>query len=200
MRKKSTKLYKTFKPIIKSFIKIFYNPKVEGIENIPKSGSVILAGNHKSNVDPLLVCTENSRIVHFLAKKELYKNIILQKFMDNVGTIQIDRDINDTSAIKESLRTLKKGEVIGIFPEGRRNINGDNILLPLKHGTVSLAQKTKSKLIPFAIVGNYKIFRSDVKLIFGKPLNIDNCSIEDGNIILEESIKKLIKKNTRDKE
>ena len=189
MKENSTKLYNKFKPIIKAFIKVLYNPKVEGIENIPESGPVILAGNHKSNIDPLLVCTENKRIVHFLAKKELYKNKLLKKFMDNVGTIQIDRDINDTSAIKESIKMLKKGEVIGVFPEGKRNMTND-ILLPLKQGTVTLAKKTKATLVPFAIKGKFKMFRSDVKLIFGTPIKCEN---ETTNEVLENHIKRLIK-------
>ena len=186
----STKYYNVFKPLVKLFIKLFYNPKIEGLENIPDSGPVILAGNHKSNIDPLLVCIENKRIVHFLAKKELYKNKLLKKFMDNVGTIQIDRDINDTSAIKTSIKMLKKGNIIGIFPEGKRNMT-DNILLPLKQGTVTLARKTKAALIPFAIKGNFKIFRSDVRIIFGTPIKSEELTSND---ILESHIKKLIKR------
>ena len=199
MKEESTKIYHIFKPIIKSYIKILYNPKVYGKENIPKEGSVVLVGNHKSNIDPLLVCTENKRVVHFLAKKELYKNILLKKFMENVSTIQIDRDKNDTNAIKEAIKTLKKGEILGIFPEGKRNTSKTEILLPLKQGTVSLAKKTKSALIPFAIVGNYKIFRSNVKLIFGEKIDMDKCDGNDNNKLLEDSLKKLILSNTQSK-
>ena len=196
MKESSTKIYRILKPVVKAYIKVFYNPKVIGIENIPKEGPVVLAGNHKSNIDPLLVCTENKRLVHFLAKKELYKNPILRKFMENVGTIQIDRDKNDTNAIKDAIKNLKKGEIIGIFPEGKRNTDKSKILLPLKQGTVSLAKKTNSTLIPFAITGNYKIFRSDIKLIFGKSIDMSKCDSNDGNELLEYSIKKLILSNT----
>ena len=199
MKESSTKIYRILKPVVKAYIKVFYNPKVIGIENIPKEGPVVLAGNHKSNIDPLLVCTENKRLVHFLAKKELYKNPILRKFMENVGTIQIDRDKNDTNAIKDAIKNLKKGEIIGIFPEGKRNMDKSKILLPLKQGTVSLAKKTNSTLIPFAITGNYKIFRSDIKLIFGKSIDMDRCDSKDGNELLEYSIKKLILSNVKNK-
>ena len=69
-------MYKTLKFIIKPFFMCIYNVKIDGIENIPKKGSVILAGNHKGNIDALLMLAGPKRVVHMMAKKELFNNIL----------------------------------------------------------------------------------------------------------------------------
>lgn len=187
-------LYELGKFLVKWFyIKPLYNPKIIGLENIPENNPVVLAGNHINNIDPLLVCVSQKRNVHFLAKKELYKYKLLKYFLLKIGTIPFDRDkATDVRAIGESLKKLKKGQVIGIFPEGKRNKTIED-LLPFKEGPVRLAKKTNASLIPFAIIGNYKAFKSNITLVYGNPLDVDNLSIDEGNKLLEENVKKLKK-------
>ncbi len=194
MNKEESYLYELGKFLVKWFyIKPLYNPKIIGTENIPEGKPVILAGNHINNIDPLLVCISQKRNVHFLAKKELYKFKLLKYFLLKIGTIPFDRDKpTDVKAIGESLKKLKRGQVIGIFPEGKRNKTNED-LLPFKEGPVRLAKKTKASLIPFAIIGNYKVLKSNITLVYGNPLDIDNITIDEGNKLLEENVKKLKK-------
>lgn len=194
MKKESLKLYSFGKFLVKwGYIKPFYNPKIEGLENIPDDMPVVLAGNHIDNIDPLLVCVSQKRDVHFLAKKELYKYKLMKYFLLKIGTIPIDREkSSDIKAIGESLKKLREGKIIGIFPEGRRN-KTNNDLLPFKEGPVKLAKKTGAALVPFAITGKYKLFRSNVRLIYGQALDITNLNLDEGNTLLEESVKKLKK-------
>lgn len=149
---------------------ILYNIHVEGEENIPKTGGVVLCPNHISNYDPLAVATHMKRQVHFMAKAELYKNFIVRKVLLAVGTIPVDRGKVSLETLKESLRVLKNGEILGIFPEGTRVKNGER-RKPME-GFVVFALKTKSPILPVHIEGEYK-FRGKINIKFGKPIELN---------------------------
>ncbi|ADO37489.1 1-acyl-sn-glycerol-3-phosphate acyltransferase [Eubacterium callanderi] len=162
--------YRFGRAIIKLLNLILYNIHVEGEENIPETGGVVLCPNHISNYDPLAVATHMKRQVHFLAKAELYKNFIVRKVLLAVGTIPVDRGKVSLETLKESLRVLKNGEILGIFPEGTRVKNGEH-KKPME-GFVVFALKTKSPILPVHIEGEYK-FRGKINIKFGKPIELN---------------------------
>lgn len=101
--------------------KIYYRVEIIGLENIPKEGSLIFCGNHRTYLDPpLIVCTAK-RDMRFLAKDELAKNPFLNFLGWTFEAILVKRDEKDVTAIKESLKALKNGQCIALFPEGTRN-------------------------------------------------------------------------------
>ena len=162
--------YRFGRALIKLLNLILYNIHVEGEENIPKTGGVVLCPNHISNYDPLAVATHLKRQVHFMAKAELYKNFIVRKVLLAVGTIPVDRGKVSLETLKESLRVLKNGEILGIFPEGTRVKNGER-RKPME-GFVVFALKTKSPILPVHIEGEYK-FRGKINIKFGKPIELN---------------------------
>ena len=162
--------YRFGRAIIKLLNLILYNIHVEGEENIPETGGVVLCPIHISNYDPLAVATHMNRQVHFLAKAELYKNFIVRKVLLAVGTIPVDRGKVSLETLKESLRVLKNGEILGIFPEGTRVKNGER-KKPME-GFVVFALKTKSPILPVHIEGEYK-FRGKINIKFGKPIELN---------------------------
>ena len=181
--------YKTIKFIVKPIIKLLFNPKVEGIENIPDSGRVILAGNHKSNNDAFIMIYAPKRVVHMMAKKELFNNPITKLFFKSMACISVDRSIHDQSAKNEAINVLNNDEVLGIFPEGTINKTKD-IILPFKYGAVSFANKTDSCIVPFSITGEYK--KRNIKIVFSKPYKVTGDIIKD-NKILENKVIELLK-------
>ena len=183
--------YKTMKFIVKPFYKVIFNPKVEGIENIPKDGPVILAGNHTNNMDALMMLYGPKRVVHMMAKKELFDNPITKAFFRSMACISVNRSIHDENAKSEAVNVLKNGEVLGIFPEGTVN-KTDKVLLPLKYGAVSFANKTGAKIVPFSITGKYK--NRNIKITYGKCYSTTG-DLEKDNEILENKIIKLLKEN-----
>ena len=185
-------LYDFLKYIAQICMIILYNPKVYGLENIPKDGPIILAGNHKHALDPLTIAFKLKRRVYFLAKKELFKGIH-GKMFERIGLIKVDRSKNNPGAILSARRVLKKGGTIGIFPEGTRNKTND-IVLPFRKGTCEIAIKSKTPIIPFAIKGEYKAFRSNLQIEFGKPLEFNNIESIDANKLLEDEVVKLLRK------
>lgn len=182
---KDSKLYKLIRPIVKLFTNICFRPTYIGLENIPKKGPIVLAGNHTNNFDCLLLISSTKRSIHFLAKDELWKfpkSIIFS----HLGLIPVNRREKDKEALKASIEYLKNNEIIGIFPEG--TISKTKDLLPFKFGAVKMAIETNTKIVPFAISGKYKLFSKNIKIQYGKPININKDDIEKQNEILREKV------------
>lgn len=185
-------LYRIVRTLGYPIFLLLYRPEFEGRNNIPKSGSVILAGNHTNNLDAAMMLAGPKRVVHMLAKKELFKSKISNAFFRSMGCIPVDRKIHDENAKSEAIEVLKNNEVIGIFPEGTVNRTND-IILPFKYGAVSFAKKTGAYIVPFTITGKYKLFRRSIKITYGKPYKVtDDLEIENKklmNIITKMLIK-----------
>ncbi len=148
--------------------KVYYRAEIIGLENIPKEGAVIFCGNHRSYLDPpLIVCTAK-RDMRFLAKDELAKNPFLNFLGWAFEAIHVKRDEKDVTAIKESLKALKNGQCIGLFPEGTRNglEKGEKV----KDGVAFFAVRSGAKVVPCGIKGGTKENRK-VTITYGKPLD-----------------------------
>lgn len=163
-----------FYKVIKTLAAIIFAPfmprKVSGKENIPKEGAFILALNHRSNLDVIVGVLSCPRPLHYMAKKELFKNKFSAWFFRKVNAFPIDRAGNDLKAIKTALSVLKDGKVLGIFPEGTRVKEGEES--SAKAGVSMLALRAKVPIVPGAIVGEYKLFKK-VHIIFGEPISLE---------------------------
>lgn len=184
---KNSLLYTIVRPIVSGLFKLLYRPKYIGKENIPKSGRVILAGNHKNNLDPVYLLSSTKRPVHFLAKRELFiglKGIIF----NHMGLIPVDRKTKSHHSLELAEKYLESEKMIGIFPEGTFN-RSDDTILPFKIGAVKMSYDTNSKIVPFTIKGDYKIFSKNLVITFLKPIDIkDDLEVE--NKRLEDIIRK----------
>lgn len=184
--------YKLLKTIIKPLFKILYRPTVKGNENIPNEGPIIFVGNHKHAFDSVLVMTNTERIVHYMAKESLFKGLH-GKILETIGIIKVYRTKSNPTAVLEATQILKQGGTVGIFPEGTRNRTEED-LLKFRHGAVAIAQKSNSKIIPFAIKGNYKLFRKGLIIEFGKAIDISQMEIEEANNYVRNKVLELLKK------
>lgn len=161
------------------FFKILFRFEVKGRENIPKTGGCIVAINHLSFLDPPALAAASHRVLHFMAREGLFALPILGKFLPRVNVFPVKRAGLGIEAIKEALRLLTRGEIIVIFPEGRRKFNG--VLGPAESGIGFLAFKSKASIIPAYIKGSdlalpvhAKFIRlKKINLYFGLPLTLD---------------------------
>ena len=171
-------------------MRLCYKVEYIGRENIPESGSFILAGNHKSNLDCLLLISSTKRTIRFMAKKELMdKHGFIFKRM---AIIPVDRKRKNHEALEEAYKVLNDNGVIGIFPEGTFN-KTPYVILPFKYGCVKMSLETNAKIVPFAIINEYKLFRRSVKIVFGKAYNIENKNdLKYENIKLMNKVIKLL--------
>lgn len=192
MKKEKNFIYSFLKPIYTILLIILFRPKVIGKENIPEEGALIFAGNHKHAVDPTMVMMSTSRLVHFMAKEELFKGLHGWAFK-NMGLIKVRRGKSNPQAIIDAENILNNGGTIGIFPEGTRN-KGKEKLLRFRTGAVRLAQKTNTLIVPFGIRNKYKLFRKSVILEFGKPIDVNNMEIDKANDELRNEVLNLLRK------
>ena len=184
-------LYKILHVVISFFIKIYYNPIIINEKYIPKEGACVIAGNHKHALDPVLVDICTKRVIHTLAKKDLHDGRF-GWFFKVIGTIPVDlKSTHNKVALDSAIKHLNDGHLINVSPEAKRNYT-KKILLPFKFGAVVMAKRTNCKIIPYSITGDYKFRSKNLKIVFGKPLDISKLSVEEANDLLYKKVKKLI--------
>ena len=185
------RLYKITRPIIRVLMKLIYRIEIINSENIPDTGCV-LAGNHKNNLDCVLLMSSTKRLIRFLGKVELFdKHSWLFR---NMGVIPVNRKTKNKKAIIEAEKVLNNDGIIGIFPEGTFN-NTEYVVRPFKMGAVKFSYDTKKPIVPFAIINDYKIFRKSVKLIFGNAYYVKNNDLVYENNRLMNKVIKLMKED-----
>ncbi len=157
-----TILYRIIRALDVLFISFWNRPKIKGKENIPKKGGVIIAPNHTSNWDPLLLSYSTRRSLYYLAKAELFNTHIKKWFFTSTGNIKIERGKGDSKALKNALEALKEGKCVVIFPEGTFFMGPE---LGKGHtGVARLALGARVPVIPAGIINSDKIMPENKKL------------------------------------
>jgi 1-acyl-sn-glycerol-3-phosphate acyltransferase len=151
--------------------------KVEGLENVPRKGEFILVSNHLNNADPPVLTQVMPRRIVWMAKQELFDLPVIGWTFHVFGLIPVRRTEADLKALRRAQQTLRKGHVLGMFPEGTRSKTGG-----MKHGepgTAVIALRTGAPLLPVAIWGteNVKLPRdvlkgTKVNVRIGKPFRV----------------------------
>lgn len=178
-------LYWFFKHlIIGPFLKTIYRPWVEGSENLPATGPVIIVGNHLSVIDSFFMPLMVDRRVYFLAKSDYFtgkglKGWLVKTFMLAVGQLPIDRSGGKASeaSLNTGLSVLDRGEVLGIYPEGTRS--PDARLYRGRTGVARLVLESGATVVPIVMIDTEKAMPIGVKFprirrigtVIGKPLD-----------------------------
>lgn len=160
-----------------SLLSFLYFPRrIQGLENIPRRGPFILASNHISNLDPFILGITSPQPLNFVAKEELFKNKVLARLFVGMGAFPIKRDTSDFRALRETLKRLKDGKPVLIFPEGTRR-RGNEVSEP-QPGIGFVVSKAHVPVVPVFISNSDNVLppgarglkRGSVSVIFGKPL------------------------------
>ena len=184
--------------ILGPWLKVLFRPWVEGQENMPVSGGMILASNHLSFSDSFYLALPVKRPMAYLAKSDYFtgkgvKGYLTKLFMRGVGQLPVDRSGGRASeaAIHTALGVLNAGNVLGIYPEGTRSPNG--ILYRGKTGLARMALEAYAPIIPVAMINTYEIqppgklrprlMRVGIRI--GKPLDFSRYEgLEDDRFVL----------------
>jgi 1-acyl-sn-glycerol-3-phosphate acyltransferase len=163
-------------------LRLLYRPKTKGLENVPAEGPAILAANHQSFLDDLLLpLVIPKRKVVFLAKADYFDKWYLRWFFKGANVIPVRRENRSGSeaALQAGAGALREGKLVGIFPEGTRSPDGR--LYRGKTGVARMALEGRVPVIPVAIMGTFEAMpfdrklpkRGRVEVRFGKPLRFD---------------------------
>jgi len=165
-----------------SFFRTILRMKIRGVKNVPKKGPTILAANHLSHVDPILVILASRRKTHYLAKDGHFKNFALASFMRATGQIETNRETGGGEALSNAATVLHSNRALGIFPEGTRSKKEEApFLLQGKTGIARLSASYPSvPIVPIGLQGTrdfmtpskHKMprFWKRVTISFGKPI------------------------------
>ncbi len=186
-------LYCLLKSIGIFLFKIFFGLKVEGKENIPKKGGVLIASNHISYLDPIVAGLACPRRLFFLAKKELFDNPLFSHLIKSVGAIPIKRGYADLRALREAMRKIDEGKALLVFPQGRRTKRLDD---GIKRGIILIAKKTGAPVVCAHIQGTDKALpRGAKRIMFEKIKVVFFPPVRFGQGDTEESISQTILRN-----
>jgi 1-acyl-sn-glycerol-3-phosphate acyltransferase len=193
--------YWILKGILITISRLFFNFKVEGLENIPRKSNFIIVANHVSFLDPLAVMTAVPKKIHCIALRSLYKISWIRWFLHLVEALPSGRISH------KAVHMLNRGKNVGLFPEG--GVNHDGKLGEFRRGAALLALKTGRPVLPCAIFGTFaslpfgakfpKLFRP-IKVKIGKPIYIlkefddiiDDLFLQKGVFRVRNSIKEML--------
>ena len=156
--------YWIVRPLLKLFYKLIYPTKVFGLENVVQDGKRIVICNHLGKMDVFVVGALFKNKTYFLSKIEWWDNKLLGWVISKLGAIPLDRDKPSISTIKNAFKVLKDEKRLGIFPEGRRNFD-TNDLQEIKHGTSMFAFKGQAPITAVIINDKLKPFRKNYAIV-----------------------------------
>lgn len=151
-------------------MKIAFNVKMEGKENIPKDTNCIFASNHRTNADPPLISCGLKGRHSFMAKEELFENKLFGWLIRNLGAFPVSRGKGDMAVLDMAVERLENGSNLMIFPEGTRSKDGK---VHRGHsGAAVIAARSGKPVIPVGIVFGEKLkFRTKIRIKYGEPIN-----------------------------
>jgi 1-acyl-sn-glycerol-3-phosphate acyltransferase len=166
------------------FFAIYFRRRIEGAENVPKTGPVLFASNHASFLDPPLVGSSVRRQIHYLARDTLFTVPLFGWVLRQVNSVPVDREGGGASGLKAVLDTLNNGHPMILFPEGTRTKDGK--LQAARSGIGLAVIKTTAAVVPVLILGSFEALNRyhsfprphKVTVRFGKPLDFSRYRAE----------------------
>lgn len=172
--------------------KLFYNFHIEGAENIPQDRALVMASNHRSYADPVILTMPMKKPVTYMAKEELFKNKLFGWFITKLGAFPVKRGTGDMQVIDDAVAILNSGRHLVIFPEGTRSKDGK--VGKGKTGVAMIAAKSGADVLPCGIIfeGEKLHFRSKLTLKFGNVIPAAEIAVEDASPKALKEVKKRI--------
>jgi 1-acyl-sn-glycerol-3-phosphate acyltransferase len=187
--------------VFRFFILLFWGLDVEGLEHIPQDSGAIVAGNHTSWYDPVVLAVAIKRPIHFMGKAELFEHPILRWFFFQVHAFPVRRGHADREAIRTSQDKVTEGHLLGMFPEGTRNKTLE-ALLPMQGGAALISLKTGVPIIPVVVSkGRRTGLRRPFKVTVGSPINLggpkkaSKADIAQGSKAISAQFSSLLSRN-----
>jgi 1-acyl-sn-glycerol-3-phosphate acyltransferase len=162
--------------VVKPLMRVWFRMRVEGHQHIPAKGPVVLASNHRSNMDPVLLASAVKRPVAFMAKAELFVGP-LGWILRWIGQFPVRRGGIDREALRRTEAVLARGSMLGLFPEGTR---GDGSFSAVHPGLAYIVVRQRCPVLPVAIFGTERVrrrfgwlpFASPVRIVVGPPIDL----------------------------
>ncbi|KQW45128.1 acyl-phosphate glycerol 3-phosphate acyltransferase [Nocardioides sp. Root1257] len=178
-------MYSVLHAVVPPVAKLVWRPTVTGLDNVPRTGAVLLASNHLSFADSLVIPIVAPRKVHFLAKSDYFrgggiKGTLQKAWFEGMGMLPVDRDDPRAAiaSLDTALEVLGRGDAFGLYPEGTRSRDGR--LYRGRTGVAHLALTAGVPVVPVGITGTERLQPVDarfprvvpVSISFGEPIQV----------------------------
>ena len=161
--------------LFKPLIWLIFRPKVYGDKKALRTkGKVIFICNHISLIDPVVLALVSTRIIHFMAKKELFTSLPGKLLFKSLFVFPVDRGSADLKSIRNALKLLEKGKAFGIFPEGRRMVA--DRMDEFELGTSMISIRSGAPVVPIYMM-NDSIRKMRIRMIVGEPLRSEDSAM-----------------------
>lgn len=162
--------------VLQSVFGLWLGYRAMGLEHVPRTGGALILANHQSYLDPLLIGLPLQRPVSYIARHNLFRVPIVGWILRNTYVMPIHREAAGSGSIREMIRRLEHGFLVGIFPEGTRSRDGT--LGPLKPGFISVLRRSNVPVIPVGVAGAMRAMPRGVALLrpaqvtvaYGRPI------------------------------
>lgn len=162
-------MYSVLQWLVRCFVRVVFQPVVEGAARMPDSGPVLVCCRHISNWDPPVLGSFMKRPAVFMAKEELFRFAPLGVFLRLLGAFPVRRGTGDRTAVKTALSILEQGRVLLMFPEGHRR--PDSRTIQIERGVGLLAARSRAVILPVVTWGSYRPF-GKLRIVFGDPFTL----------------------------
>jgi len=168
-------LWRLLQFLLQNLFAFWLRYRARGHEQLPTSGGLLLA-NHQSYLDPMLIGLPLRRPVSYLARENLFRIPVVGWILRQTYVMPISRESTGTESLRESLRRIEAGYLVGMFPEGTRTSTGE--LGRLKPGFIALLRRARCPVVPVGIAGAFEAFPRGtilprpgrVRVVFGEPI------------------------------
>jgi 1-acyl-sn-glycerol-3-phosphate acyltransferase len=173
--------YRAVQAIVTVLLSAFFGLRATGRRNLPASGAALLVSNHLSHLDSFILGILLPRPLNYVARSTLFVPGV-GAFIRSLGGFPIQREGLGASGMKETLRRLRAGGIVALFPEGTRTYNGE--LGEIKPGISLIAARAKVPIVPTAIAGTFEAWPRrrllprphPIRIHFGTPISVEEIS------------------------
>ena len=200
----ATLLYRSLR-VLAALPRRYFRLRVEGAGNVPAAGPCIIAANHASYLDPVVLWMACPRHVRFIIDREQYQRPLVHWMAVRTGAIPVENNPRDLGSLRRALLALRQGTVLGIFPEGGRSDDGS--LKTFKPGAALLALRAGVPLLPAGIVGTFAAYSrhqrfprpGPILVRFGEPIDLPEAwrghaareHLDEATTLLKERVRDL---------
>jgi 1-acyl-sn-glycerol-3-phosphate acyltransferase len=146
-------IWKSLQTTARILSTVFFDLKVDGLENIPAGGGALIACNHQSFLDPIFMNVRLRRPLSYLAKSQLFENPFMSWLLSSVGAFPVHQGAGDVAAVRQSIRRLREGRLLNIYPEGARTPDGE--IGRIERGIALIDRRAHVPVIPAVIAGTF---------------------------------------------
>jgi 1-acyl-sn-glycerol-3-phosphate acyltransferase len=163
---------------------VLFDYRAFGVRNVPRTGGALMISNHQSYLDPIMLGLNLPRPMSYLAKSELFENKFLCWLITELRAFPVRQGKGDRSAIEETIRRLRQGHLLNIFPEGTRTPDGK--IAEIQRGVALVVRRSHVPIVPVVIDGSYEAWPTGqtffhahpIRVLYGKPLLVDGLKSE----------------------